>query len=149
MVVRALATSAIEPRHRREGRRVVGAGDVDGVGLGDRRPVAVAHRDREDVAGVLGVVQGLDRRRVLGVAVGAGGGVDRQRAVGADQLTVPSATVPPDDAVGQRLDVDVGADQRAGEAAVGGAGALVDLGDRAGLTAARVGASSAPERLTV
>src|SRR5207342_1066427 len=119
---------------RGQGGGVVGPGDVDRVGLGDQRIVAVGDGDGERVGAALAIVEGFDGRGVLRIAVGAGDGVDGEGAVEAGEADLVGARAGRAalDAVGQGLDVDVGADEEAGQAGIGGRRALVDLGDRAG-----------------
>ena len=121
--------------HRRRGRRVIRTGHSHRVGARDQITIAVAHGHREGVRGALADIQGLDGRGVLGECVGAAGGVQRQRAVGA-QLAHRAgrrtrAGGAANDAIGQCLAIHIGAHQRANQAEVGRPSRLVHLGNSA------------------
>ena len=116
--------------HRTQGRRIIRTGHAHRVGAHDQVAIPITHGHRECVRAALAHVQGLDGRCVLGERVDAVGGVHRQRAKGTHLAHRARTGGAAHEAVGQRLNVHVGTEQRAAEACVGRRGRLIHLGNR-------------------
>ena len=100
------------------------------VALGYQGSIPVAHGHRERVRHCLTCIQGLNGRRVLCECIGAGGDRHRQRTIGPNLAHRTVGGCLTNDPIGQRLNVHIGADQRATQACVGRRDRLIHLSNR-------------------